>query len=61
MDEEQLYMLLEQYEVDPEMLYSIEVKSTGSGGVMNWIGVVGTLLPLVLIGGFFYLMIRPTK
>jgi cell division protease FtsH len=40
---------------------ALEVKFTKPSNWFTWIGVIGTFLPLLLIGGFIYLMLRQAQ
>lgn len=53
--------LLEGLGADPEKLAAIEFEFTKPSNLFNWIGLIGTFLPLLLIGGFIYLMLRQAQ
>ena len=46
---------------DPERLSQVEFEFTKPSNLFNWIGLIGTFLPLLLIGGFIYLMLRQAQ
>ena len=47
---------------NPEILQQeIRIEYTKPSNLFNWIGVIGTFLPLLLIGGFIYLMLRQAQ
>jgi len=53
--------LLESLGAVPELLRSIDFEFTKPSNLFNWIGLIGTFLPLLLIGGFIYLMLRQAQ
>lgn len=53
--------LLESLGAPPEQLQKINFKFTKPSNLFNWIGLIGTFLPLLLIGGFIYLMLRQAQ
>jgi len=46
---------------DDKQLSQIEFEFTKPSNLFNWIGLIGTFLPLLLIGGFIYLMLRQAQ
>ncbi|MEL7675744.1 MAG: ATP-dependent zinc metalloprotease FtsH, partial [Chloroflexota bacterium] len=46
---------------DKEQLNTVEFEFTKPSNLFNWIGLIGTFLPLLLIGGFIYLMLRQAQ
>ena len=57
-----VFDLLESAGADPNILQNnIEVEFTKPSNLFNWIGLIGTFLPLLLIGGFIYLMLRQAQ
>lgn len=46
---------------DQERLSDVEFEFTKPSNLFNWIGLIGTFLPLLLIGGFIYLMLRQAQ
>nr|MBP8974470.1 ATP-dependent zinc metalloprotease FtsH [Anaerolineae bacterium] len=53
--------VLESLGASPEMLQQIDFEFTKPSNLFNWIGLIGTFLPLLLIGGFMYLMLRQAQ
>lgn len=53
--------LLESLGAPSEQLQQINFKFTKPSNLFNWIGLIGTFLPLLLIGGFIYLMLRQAQ
>ncbi len=53
--------LLESLGASREMLQQIDFEFTKPSNLFNWIGLIGTFLPLLLIGGFIYLMLRQAQ
>ncbi|MBN2303954.1 MAG: ATP-dependent zinc metalloprotease FtsH [Anaerolineae bacterium] len=53
--------LLESLGASQEQLQQIDFKFTKPSNLFNWIGLIGTFLPLLLIGGFIYLMLRQAQ
>jgi cell division protease FtsH len=53
--------LLESLGANPDMLKQINFEFTKPSNLFNWIGLIGTFLPLLLIGGFIYLMLRQAQ
>lgn len=53
--------LLESLGAVPELLRTIDFEFTKPSNLFNWIGLIGTFLPLLLIGGFIYLMLRQAQ
>jgi len=53
--------VLESLGASPEMLQQIDFEFTKPSNLFNWIGLIGTFLPLLLIGGFIYLMLRQAQ
>jgi cell division protease FtsH len=53
--------LLESLGAVPELVRSIDFEFTKPSNIFNWIGLIGTFLPLLLIGGFIYLMLRQAQ
>ncbi len=53
--------LLKSLGASPEMLQQIDFEFTKPSNIFNWIGLIGTFLPLILIGGFIYLMLRQAQ
>ena len=53
--------LLESLGANPDMLTQINFEFTKPSNLFNWIGLIGTFLPLLLIGGFIYLMLRQAQ
>lgn len=57
-----VFSLLESFGANPERLRNdIEFEFTKPSNLFNWIGLIGTFLPLLLIGGFIYLMLRQAQ
>ncbi|WP_119072968.1 ATP-dependent zinc metalloprotease FtsH [Aggregatilinea lenta] len=57
-----VFDLLQSAGADPNILQNdIEVEFTKPSNLFNWIGLIGTFLPLLLIGGFIYLMLRQAQ
>jgi cell division protease FtsH len=52
---------LENLGSDEEMLQQVRFEFTKPSNLFNWIGLIGTFLPLILIGGFIYLMLRQAQ
>jgi len=46
---------------DKTQLNNVEFEFTKPSNLFNWIGLIGTFLPLLLIGGFIYLMLRQAQ
>jgi len=46
---------------EQERLSEVEFEFTKPSNLFNWIGLIGTFLPLLLIGGFIYLMLRQAQ
>ena len=57
-ESESLYKILESRGIDPKNL-TIEVKD--SSMQQAWVGVLGAILPIVLMVGFFFLIFRQAK
>ncbi len=54
--------VLESLGADPEILHSqVDFEFKQPSNLFNWIGLIGTFLPLLLIGGFIYLMLRQAQ
>ncbi|MBN1201418.1 MAG: ATP-dependent zinc metalloprotease FtsH [Anaerolineae bacterium] len=54
--------LLESLGANPDILQNeIDFEFTKPSNLFNWIGLIGTFLPLLLIGGFIYLMLRQAQ
>ena len=53
--------LLESLGASREMLQQVDFEFTKPSNLFNWIGLIGTFLPLLLIGGFIYLMLRQAQ
>ncbi len=54
--------VLESLGADPEILHTdVDFEFKQSSNIFNWIGLLGTFLPLLLIGGFIYLMLRQAQ
>ncbi len=53
--------LLESLGASPDMLRQVDFQFTKPSNLFNWIGLIGTFLPLLLIGGFIYLMLRQAQ
>ncbi len=53
--------VLESLGASPDMLQQIDFEFTKPSNLFNWIGLIGTFLPLLLIGGFIYLMLRQAQ
>ncbi|NDJ76145.1 MAG: ATP-dependent zinc metalloprotease FtsH [Chloroflexi bacterium] len=53
--------ILRDLGADPEKLNQVQVGFTKPSNLFNWIGLIGTFLPLLLIGGFIYLMLRQAQ
>lgn len=53
--------LLEDLGAEPDKLATVEFEFTKPSNLFNWIGLIGTFLPLLLIGGFIYLMLRQAQ
>ena len=53
--------LLESLGAVPELVRAVEFEFTKPSNLFNWIGLIGTFLPLLLIGGFIYLMLRQAQ
>lgn len=53
--------LLESLGASQEMLQQVDFEFTKPSNLFNWIGLIGTFLPLLLIGGFIYLMLRQAQ
>ncbi|NLX11472.1 MAG: ATP-dependent zinc metalloprotease FtsH [Chloroflexi bacterium] len=57
-----IFALLVSHGADAEILRSdVEFQFTKPSNLFNWIGLIGTFLPLLLIGGFIYLMLRQAQ
>jgi cell division protease FtsH len=52
---------LTQLGVSPEALAKVELKVTPPSDMSNWIAILGTLLPVLLIGGLFLLILRQAQ
>ena len=46
---------------DADQLGQVEFEFTKPSNLFNWIGLIGTFLPLLLIGGFIFLMLRQAQ
>ncbi len=53
--------VLESLGAQPEKLQEVRFEFTKPSNFLNWLGVLGTFLPLLLIGGFIYLMLRQAQ
>jgi len=54
--------VLESHGADPQKIRNIpKFEYTKPSNLFNWIGLLGTFLPLLLIGGFIYLMLRQAQ
>ena len=53
--------LLESLGANQQQLQAIDFEFTKPSNLFNWIGLIGTFLPLLLIGGFIYLMLRQAQ
>jgi cell division protease FtsH len=53
--------LLESLGANQQQLQAIDFEFTKPSNLFNWIGLLGTFLPLLLIGGFIYLMLRQAQ
>jgi cell division protease FtsH len=53
--------LLESLGANKDQLQTIDFEFTKPSNLFNWIGLIGTFLPLLLIGGFIYLMLRQAQ
>lgn len=53
-----IYQILKDAEVDPKSV-AIEVKDTSWSDA--WVGILGTILPIALMVGFFFLIFRQAK
>jgi cell division protease FtsH len=53
--------LLESLGASKDKLQAIDFQFTKPSNLFNWIGLIGTFLPLLLIGGFIYLMLRQAQ
>ncbi len=53
--------LLQSLGADSDQLKTIDFEFTKPSNLFNWIGLIGTFLPLLLIGGFIYLMLRQAQ
>jgi cell division protease FtsH len=53
--------LLKSLGANEERLDVINFEFTKPSNLFNWIGLIGTFLPLLLIGGFIYLMLRQAQ
>ena len=59
---ENVFELLVSAGANREILQNdIEVDYEQPSNLFNWIGLIGTFLPLLLIGGFIYLMLRQAQ
>ncbi|MBN2469311.1 MAG: ATP-dependent zinc metalloprotease FtsH [Anaerolineae bacterium] len=47
--------------VSPERLQAIEIENAAPSNMGAWLGILINLLPLVLLGGFIYLMLRQAQ
>jgi cell division protease FtsH len=56
-----VFTLLEAHGASAEILRGIDFEYTKPSNLFNWIGLIGTFLPLLLIGGFIYLMLRQAQ
>lgn len=57
--EDSLVQALSLYGVTPEQLRSVEIQSSSSGSLVFWITtVLGTLLPLIIIGAFMWYLLK---
>jgi cell division protease FtsH len=53
--------LLESLGASKDKVQAIDYQFTKPSNLFNWIGLIGTFLPLLLIGGFIYLMLRQAQ
>ena len=53
--------VLESLGAQPERLQEVRFEFTKPSNFFNWLGLLGTFLPLLLIGGFIYLMMRQAQ
>lgn len=53
--------VLQSLGANQDRLNKIEFEFTRPSNLFNWIGLIGTFLPLLLIGGFIYLMLRQAQ
>ncbi len=53
--------LLESLGANEDNLNAINFEFTKPSNLFNWIGLIGTFLPFLLIGGFIYLMLRQAQ
>ncbi len=53
--------VLESLGAQAEKLQDVRFEFTKPNNLFNWIGLLGTFLPLLLIGGFIYLMMRQAQ
>ena len=59
--EDSLVHSLTLYGISPDKIKKLEIETSTSGSVSFWLTtLIGTLLPLVLIGGFMWYLIRAT-
>ncbi len=56
---ESIYQILENSGIDPKTFPVIDVKDTSLS--QAWIGILGTVLPIALMVGFFFLIFRQAK
>lgn len=47
--------------VDPERLQAVELENAAPSNVGAWLGILINILPLLLLGGFIYLMLRQAQ
>ncbi len=53
--------VLESLGAQPGAIQDVKFEFTKPSNLFNWIGLLGTFLPLLLIGGFIYLMLRQAQ
>ncbi len=47
--------------VDPQKLQSIDLQNAAPSNIGAWLGILSSILPLLLLGGFIYLMLRQAQ
>ncbi len=58
---ESLGDLLNNYGVDPEKLKKVKIEVKPASGFENWIPLLSIILPVLIIGGFIYFMMRQVQ
>ncbi|NPV68187.1 MAG: ATP-dependent metallopeptidase FtsH/Yme1/Tma family protein [Anaerolineae bacterium] len=47
--------------VDPQKLQAIDLQNAAPSNIGAWLGILSSILPLLLLGGFIYLMLRQAQ